>query len=363
VDNLHNHHGRSPAKDPQMERIYRKEGQPYAIKVKDLRKKYGQFNALAGISFEVYTQEIFGFLGPNGAGKTTTIKCITTLTKPSEGSIQVFGVDAISDPDKVRQNIGYVPQSLSVITELSGYENLLIYSKLYGVPKEQRNENIFHIMELLGISERADDEVRKYSGGMMRRLEIGTAIVHNPALIVLDEPTIGLDPKGRRTVWEVLRRLVDEFGTTIFMTTHDMSEADDLCDRIAIINSGKIATIDTPANLKRNVVATEVIIIKISPDSRSTAVSIIASEMGIKAEIIDQHSLRIEVKDVESLFSKLISTLVNAGIRVESIDVQKPTLDDVFLKYAGTRIHEAESQKEEGWKNIRNVRRTFRQMG
>jgi ABC-2 type transport system ATP-binding protein len=300
-----------------------------------------------------------------------SLKCIVTLTKPSEGSIQVFGINAISDPDKVRQNIGYVPQSLSLVSELSGYENLLIYSKLYGVPKDKRNENIFHILELLGISERANDEVRKYSGGMMRRLEIGTAIVHNPPLIILDEPTIGLDPQGRRTVWNVLRRLVHELGTTIFMTTHDMSEADELCDRIAILNRGKIAVIDTPSNLKRNVVlmgqeGTEarghVVIIKTLLDDPSIAVSTLERELGIKAEITDQRSLRIVMKDVGSLFSTLVSTLLKAGINVESVDVQKPTLDDVFLKYAGTRIHEAESQ-EEGWRNIRDVRRTFRQMG
>ncbi|HYA81928.1 MAG TPA: ABC transporter ATP-binding protein [Candidatus Bathyarchaeia archaeon] len=316
------------------------------------------------MSFEVYPHEIFGFLGSNGAGKTTTIKCIMTLTKPSEGSIEVFGINALTDPDRVRQNIGYVPQSLSLVSELSGYENLLIYSKLYGVPKDKRNKNISHILELLGISERADDEVRKYSGGMMRRLEIGTAIVHNPPLIILDEPTIGLDPKGRHTVWDVLRRLVNELGTTIFMTTHDMSEADELCDRIAIINHGKISVIDTPSNLKRSVVGQEgegqVVIIKtLDP---VVAVSVLDRELGSKAQITDNRSLRIVMKDVESSFSALITTLVRAGIEVESLNVQKPTLDDVFLKYAGTRTNESESQ-EEGWKNIRDVRRTFRQMG
>jgi ABC-2 type transport system ATP-binding protein len=340
------------------------ENSPYAIKVRDLRKKYGELNAIDGISFEAYPHEIFGFLGSNGAGKTTTIKCIMTLTKPSEGSIEVFGINALTDPDRVRQNIGYVPQSLSLVSELSGYENLLIYSKLYGVPKDKRNKNISHILELLGISERADDEVRKYSGGMMRRLEIGTAIVHNPPLIILDEPTIGLDPKGRHTVWDVLRRLVHELGTTIFMTTHDMSEADELCDRIAMINHGKISVIDTPSNLKRSVVGQEgegqVVTIKtLDP---AVTVSVLDREMGIKAQVTDNRSLRILMKDVESSFSALITTLVRAGIEVESINVQKPTLDDVFLKYAGTRTNEAESQ-EEGWKNIRDVRRTFRQMG
>jgi ABC-2 type transport system ATP-binding protein len=182
-----------------------------------------------------------------------------------------------------------VPQNLSLIGELSGYENLLIYSKLYGVPKRNRQENILRILELLGISERGHDEVRKYSGGMMRRLEIGTAIVHNPSLVVLDEPTVGLDPHGRRTVWELLRRLVHEFGSAIFMTTHDMSEPDELCDRIAIVNDGKIAVIDTPSNLKRSVVEEEergggkIVIIKTFSDPL-TAISILESEIGIKAK-------------------------------------------------------------------------------
>jgi ABC-2 type transport system ATP-binding protein len=336
----------------------------YAIKIRDLRKRYGKLNAIDDLSFDVYPHEIFGFLGPNGAGKTTTIKCITTLTKPSEGSIEIFGINAVSYPDKVRQIIGYVPQSLSLISELSGYENLLVYSKLYGVLKDKRNENILHILELLGIGERANDEVRKYSGGMMRRLEIGTAIVHNPSLLVLDEPTIGLDPQGRRIVWDVLKRLVSEFGTTIFMTTHDMSEADELCDRIAIVNRGKIAVIDSPSNLKHKVreEGVDVVIIK-SVTNPYTAISILDRELGgIKAEIVGhQQHLRVVLKD-KSMFSLLLSTLVKEGIEVESIDIQKPTLDDVFLKYAGTRIYEAESQ-EQGWKNIRDVRRTFRQMG
>lgn len=366
-----------------------KEYSSYAIKVRDLRKRYGQFNALDGVSFDVYPHEIFGFLGPNGSGKTTTIKCITTLAKPSGGSIEIFGMNAFSHGDQVRQSIGYVPQSLSLISELSGYENLLLYSKLYGVPKQNRHQNILHILELLGIGERGNDEVYKYSGGMMRRLEIGTAIVHNPPLVVLDEPTIGLDPQGRHTVWKLLRRLVDKFGTTIFMTTHDMSEADELCDRIAIVNQGKIVAIDSPSNLKRNVVVEggeeeqgggeargaegearegrggNVIIIK-TLTNPLTAISILDSEMGIRAKLVDQEHqqyLRLVLKDIKNMFPDLLSTFVNAGIKVESIDIQKPTLDDVFLKYAGKRIHEVESQKEEEeieeWKNIRNVRRRF----
>ncbi len=397
---------------------FTKDYSPYAIKVRNLRKEYGRFTALNGISFDVYPHEIFGFLGPNGSGKTTTIKCITTLTKPSEGSIEIFGVNALSHADQVRQSIGYVPQSLSLISELSGYENLLIYSKLYGVPKHNRHQNILHILELLGIGERGNDEVYKYSGGMMRRLEIGTAIVHNPPLVVLDEPTIGLDPQGRHIMWKLLRRLVSERGTTIFMTTHDMSEADDLCDRIAIINRGNIAVIDSPANLKSSVIEEEVggeaeregetmegkvkgvggedrrrgdiVMIKTLTDPLA-AISIVDREMGIKAKLVDrQHYpqyqqeqiqsqkdyqqqrqqkeeryLRLVLKDAKSTFPDLLSTFVKAGVKVESIDIQQPTLDDVFLKYAGTRIHEAEAQQqEEGdageeWKNIKSIRRRF----
>jgi ABC-2 type transport system ATP-binding protein len=189
----------------------------------------------------------------------------------------------------------------------------------------------------------------------------------------LDEPTIGLDPQGRCAVWQLLRRLVHEFGTAIFMTTHDMSEADELCDRIAIVNHGKIAVIDTPGNLKRSVVVEEregggnIVIIK-TLSNPLTAISILESEIGIKAKIVvdQQQHLRLVMKNGKCTFSELLSTLVNAGIKVESIDIQKPTLDDVFLKYAGTSIHEAETlqqQGEGGWRNTRDVRRTFKQMG
>lgn len=328
-----------------------------ALIARDLSKYYNHFKAVDGISFEVEENEVFGFLGPNGAGKTTTIRCMTTLTRPSSGKIEIFGKDTVQHPDEVRQNIGYVPQSLSLVSDISGYENLLISAKLYGVPSSVRKERIEGMLDLLGIRDRANDVVRKYSGGMMRRLEIGTALVHRPKLLVLDEPTIGLDPQGRRVVWELLRRLVSEFGITIFMTTHDMNEADELCQRIAIINRGKIVAIGTPAELKHGVGGD---IITLQTKHNPGAAIKDLQEIRARVDSATEKSLSVVVDDAERFVPEIIATLASNGIRVEAISAQKPTLDDVFLKYAGSRMEEAELGD---WRSIRQVRRTFRQMG
>jgi ABC-2 type transport system ATP-binding protein len=330
-----------------------------AVVAVNLAKQYNHLKAVDGISFEVQENEIFGFLGPNGAGKTTTIKCITTLIRPSSGRIEVFGVNVAQDPDKVRQNIGYVPQSLSLVNDVSGYENLLFSAKLYGVQSSVRRERIGRMLELLGMKDRANDVVRKYSGGMMRRLEIGTALVHQPRLLVLDEPTIGLDPQGRRVVWELLRRLVKEFGITVFMTTHDMSEADELCQRIAIIHHGKIVAIGTPAELKRSV-GGDIIVLETKQDP-ATAAKVLEGEQGIQISAVGENSLSVIVESAERYVPEIIGSLSSNRIQVEAIFAQKPTLDDVFLKYAGSRLEAEEAGGD--WRQIRQVRRTFRKMG
>lgn len=330
-----------------------------AVEVSDLIKAYGQLRAVDGISFNVDEHEIFGFLGPNGAGKTTTIKCMITLIRPTAGRIEVFGTDVVSNPDRVRQRIGYVPQSLSLVGEISGFENLLISAKLYAVPNSVRKERISQILELLELEERADDLVRTYSGGMMRRLEIGAAIIHQPKLLVLDEPTLGLDPQGRRVVWGLLQRLVREFEMTIFMTTHDMSEADELCQRIAIINRGRIVAMDTPESLKRRV-GGDIVTIETNGDPH-VAGSAVKNEMEAQVTAVGNGSLTILVDSAENRVPAIINALSARGIHVTAIYAQKPTLDDVFLKYAGARMHEAEYVGD--WREIRRVRRTFRRMG
>lgn len=330
-----------------------------AVIAENLTKHYNHLKAVDGISFEIKEGEVFGFLGPNGAGKTTTIKCIATLIKPTSGKMEVFGADVVEDPDAVRRSIGYVPQGLSIVNDVSGYENLLFTAKLYGVSSSARKERIREILDLLGLRDRANDIVRKYSGGMMRRLEIGAAFIHRPKLLVLDEPTIGLDPQGRRVVWELLRKLAKDFGISIFMTTHDMSEADELCQRIAIINRGKIVAIGTPSELKRTV-GGDVIVLETKQDP-SLAAAVLEKEQGVRISSINGNSLSVIVNSAERYVPELIAMMSSNGIQVEAIFAQRPTLDDVFLKYAGSRIQDAEAGGD--WRQIRQVRRTFRQMG
>ena len=224
-----------------------------AVEVKDLMKTYPRVKAVDGISFDIKEGEVFGLLGPNGAGKTTTIRMMLTLIKPNAGSIRVFGIDALADPAKVRHLAGYVPQDVSVDGELTGWENMLMYAKLYDVPRQNRTKLIKDALEYMGLADRINDMVNKYSGGMMRRLEIAQTLVNRPRMLYLDEPSIGLDPNARRTIWEHIEKLRQEFATTILITTHDMNEADRLCNRIGIIDHGKLVTIGEPAQLKAEV--------------------------------------------------------------------------------------------------------------
>ena len=321
-------------------------------------KQYNSLKAVDDISFVVEENEIFGCLGPNGAGKTTTIKCMTTLTRPTAGKLEIFGTNVVENPDDVRTSIGYVPQSISLTNELSGYEDLLIAAKIHSVPSGKRRERIEQMMELLGIGERANDVVRHYSGGMMRRLEIGTALIHSPKLLVLDEPTIGLDPQGRRVIWELLRMLVKERGITIFMTTHDMAEADALCQRIAIMNRGKIVALGTPTELKRSL-GGDIVLIEVKDSAEKAAV--LLEKDGVMVNVVNEKSISLVVESAERRLAGFIENLVDSKIQVEAISSQKPTLDDVFLKYVGSRMGAVESGEE--WQQVRQIRRTMKRMG
>jgi ABC-2 type transport system ATP-binding protein len=219
------------------------------LEVKDLTKKFGEFTAVNSISFSIEKGEIFGVVGPNGAGKTTTIKILTTLLPPSSGEALIGGYNVIKYASKVRRIIGYVPQLLSADGNLTGYENLLIFAKLYDIPSKERKSRIKDSLHFMGLSASADRMVKSYSGGMIRRLEIAQAVLHNPLVLFLDEPTVGLDPVARESVWEYVKILVEN-GTTVLMTTHYMEEADAICSRVAIMNKGNIAALGTPQNLK-----------------------------------------------------------------------------------------------------------------
>jgi ABC-2 type transport system ATP-binding protein len=324
-------------------------GTPLAVEVSGLTKVYPKGpTAVDSISFNVKEGEIFGLLGPNGAGKTTTIKMVTTLTLPTAGSIKVFGVDAMKFPQQVRQMLGFVPQAISVDGDLTGYENLLIFAKLFYVDEKQRNSRIQAALDLFGLADRANDLVKHYSGGMMRRLEIAQALVNRPRLLFLDEPSIGLDPYSRKQVIDHIRQLNQTFGTTILMTTHDMAEADELCDRLAIMNLGKIAVSGAPRDLKRTV-GGDVLTVSVSgkvPD-------LIPRDLGSVVSS-NQGAVKILTVDGERAIPRIADYFEQNGVVVESISLNRPTLDDVFMKYTKMSL-----QQEGSFREARSARRSI----
>ncbi len=215
-----------------------------------LTRRFGEFTAVDALTISVGATEVFGLVGPNGAGKTTVIKMLTTLLRPTSGGARIAGFDINNQPASARRVIGYVPQALSVDGSLTGYENLLIFAKLYDIPRRERQSRLSDALMFMGLNEAADKLVRQYSGGMIRRLEIAQSTLHRPRVLFLDEPTVGLDPLARKAVWDHVKGLRDQYGTTIFLTTHYMEEADNLCSRVAIMHSGKVVVTGTPEELK-----------------------------------------------------------------------------------------------------------------
>jgi len=238
------------------ESVTRKEsGTNYILQTTSLTKRFADLIAVDELTISIEIGEMFGLVGPNGAGKTTVIKMLTTLLPPTSGTATVAGHDIVHKARDVRRVIGYVPQLLSADGALTGYENLLIFAKLYDIPRRERDERILQALDFMGLRTVADKLVRNYSGGMIRRLEIAQAMLHRPRLLFLDEPTVGLDPVARKAVWEHIRRLRNDYGTTIFLTTHYMDEADQLCSRLAIMQLGRVAAIGSPTELRLSVSA------------------------------------------------------------------------------------------------------------
>lgn len=324
-----------------------------AIVVQDLVKEYPRIRAVDRISFTVQRGEIFGLLGPNGAGKTTTIRILLTLIKPSGGRASLFDIDVLKHPMKAREIAGYVPQDVSVDGELTGYENILMYAKLYGLPGKERRKRIREVLSYLGLEERKDEMVSAYSGGMMRRLEIAQALVNRPRILFLDEPSIGLDPGAKRIIWELVKKLREEFDTTILLTTHDMSEADTLCDRIGIMDRGRLVTVGEPSRLKSDVGGDVLTITSKWPDTytklREIGYTVISKSTDGQFDLI--------VSNGENLIPHLLDSLKAKGVFVDAVSLKKPTLDDVFLKHTGTRIEQGDS-----WTEVRRTRRTFRRL-
>jgi ABC-2 type transport system ATP-binding protein len=324
-----------------------------AVRVENLGKNYRKIKAIDGISFDVEEGEVFGLLGPNGAGKTTTIRILLTLIQPSFGDVHIFGMDIRRESDKIRQIAGYVPQGISIDGEITGYENLLIYAKLYGLSSGERKQRINEVLEYLDLKDRMNDLVKTYSGGMMRRLELAQSLINRPKILFLDEPSIGLDPNARNTMWEMIKNLKDEFGTTIFLTTHDMVEADILCDRIGIMNRGKLAVIGTPLELK-SMVGGDVITIT----AKNASLSTVIRELGYTtiSEPLDG-TADLLVQNGESVIPRMVEEFKGKGVDLDSVFLKKPTLDDVFLKYTGSRMDD-----QAGWVQAKGTRMTYRRL-
>jgi len=326
----------------------------YAIEAQKLTKVFGRnFVAVNGISFCVEEGEIFGLLGPNGAGKTTTIRMLITLTKPTSGSISVFGVDALKKPSEVRHMYGYVPQAVSVDGDLTAYENLLIFSKLFHVDRSLRKKRIEDALEYMDLSDRANDLVKHFSGGMMRRLEIAQSLVNRPRILFLDEPSIGLDPISKRQGWKYIKNLNNEFGVTVFITTHDMLEADELCDRIAIMNRGNIAAMDSPTALKSSV-GPDLIIVQLTSYPSNL---ILPRELGSIVNV-DQNLVRIRTNGpAEHELPRVVEFFSKGSLQIESISITKPNLDDAFVKYTKSTL--ATSEESGVYRQERISRRSF----
>ncbi len=320
------------------------------IEVKNLTKKFGAVTAVDGISFEVEKGSIFGFLGPNGAGKTTSINILCTLLSPSSGSAMIDGQDCVKDSAEVRKKIGIVFQDNTLDKELTAYENLLFHSYLYSVPKIGRKKRIEDALHFVDLIDRKNDQVKKFSGGMKRRLEVARSIIHQPKILFLDEPTLGLDPQSRSNLWEFISKLPEEQGVTIFMTTHYMEEAE-ICDRIAIIDKGKIIAQGSPGELKK--MAGGDVICLITRDN-TRALQDIRTLLHLDAEERDGEVYVPVSGNGDACIPKLISALNESVI---SVRLQRPALNDVFLKLTGKDIR---PETVSGGKEIKDAIRSYR---
>ncbi|HEY2518748.1 MAG TPA: ATP-binding cassette domain-containing protein [Streptosporangiaceae bacterium] len=306
-----------------------------AITVSKLTKKYGEIEAVRGIDFEVAAGETFGFLGPNGAGKSTTISILCTLVKPTSGQAVVAGHDVVRERDTVRRNIGLVFQDTTLDTYLTAEQNLRFHADLYGVPKPAVAPRMKQVLDMVGLWDRREGLVRTYSGGMQRRLEIARGLLHAPHVLFLDEPTVGLDPQTRSSIWQYINELKQREDITIFLTTHYMDEAEH-CDRIAIIDQGQIVAIDTPEALKASVGKDRV---QISTADDQAAIAGLAERFGLEAAIHDG-LVTFSVESGERFVPRLFAEL---GVSIRSVSVARPSLDDVFMSYTGRTIRDTEA--------------------
>jgi ABC-2 type transport system ATP-binding protein len=310
------------------------------IEVENLTKRFGEFVAVNALSFSVEHGEVFGLLGPNGAGKSTLIRMLTTLVPPTSGTARIKGFDVVKSAQQVRQTIGVIPQAMTSDLDLSAEENLTIFAKLYGIGREQRRQTIARLLKAVDLEPWADKPVKMFSGGMRRRLEIARGLVHEPKVFFLDEPTTGLDPVSRVAVWEMLSRLQRERDLTILVTTHYMDEADKLCDRIAIVDHGRLVALDSPLKLKASVPGKNILEVSFSDVPAGWAERL--RGLPEVAEVQAQEQVfRLSSNNGPRTTVALMEAARDAGVAVTSLSVQSTTLDDVFVHYTGHQLRDA----------------------
>ncbi|MGB3908341.1 MAG: ATP-binding cassette domain-containing protein [Methanomethylovorans sp.] len=325
-----------------------------AIEVENLTKEFNGFVAVDHISFSIESGEAFGLLGPNGAGKTTTMSMLSTMLKPTSGKASVHDFDILKEQDDVRKSIGIVFQDQSLDEELTAYENMDFHGRLYRIPKNLREKKIKELLKLVELEDKKDNLVKTYSGGMRRRLEIARGLMHEPKVLFLDEPTLGLDPQTRNHLWNYIDRLNKEKGITIVLTTHYMEEADKLCDRIAIIDKGKIIALDSSEKLKESIGGD---VIEIIPSNKEKLYSMIKAFSWVKRVDIHNDYVTINLQNAEKHVAEIVNVAYDNGIGIESISIHKPTLEDVFLYYTGRTMREEEASSKDRMRMARRSQR------
>lgn len=313
-----------------------------AIATSGLTMRFDDFTAVEGVDLQIEKGELFGLLGPNGAGKSTIIKMLTTMLRPTAGGALVWGYDIARERDAVRNSIGVVFQDPSVDSQLTGRENLDFHGRMYGMDKKTREARVHEVLELVDLTEKAEVLMEDYSGGMQRRLEIARGLMHHPHVLFLDEPTLGLDAQTRRYIWRYIQKMNQEEGVTVVLTTHYMEEADHLCERVAIIDQGKIVALDTPENLK-DLIGADIVTLEVDDSVTDEQVHAFSKFDGVEAVDRSGSTINLSVDHGESRIPEIVLAASRAGVKIRSVSMHEPTLEDVFLKFTGKKIRESES--------------------
>jgi len=317
-----------------------------SIEINSLTKSFGDFNAVDDITLRIESGEIFGFLGPNGAGKSTTMMILTTLLKPTSGNALVQGYNVQSQGKKVRENIGFVQQEISVDEYLTGRENLILQARISRIPKSEVSSRIDEVLELVELQEKQNQASITYSGGMRKRLDIASGLLHRPKVLFLDEPTVGLDIQTRRKIWEYIRKIHKEFGMTIFLSTHYMEEADKLCDRIGIIDNGKIQAIDKPSTMKNALGDDRISFTLVDGiDKRDSLIKKIEDIEFVKEIKLKEDEITVFSSQSTDVIPKIFQISNDMGMKINTISLTQPTLDDVFISYTGHNLRDDTGKK------------------